>query len=93
MTHKRFSNVWDALEDSQQDAANMRVRASVMIAIQKNVDRWRSSQADNAKRLGLTQPRLNDLLRGKIDKFSLDALVMIASAAGLKVTFKIGRAA
>jgi len=43
--------------------------------------------------LGITQPRLNDLLRGRIDKFSLDALVDLAANAGLSVKVKIARAA
>jgi predicted XRE-type DNA-binding protein len=46
------------------------------------VSKWRLTQAGTAKRLGLTQPRLNDLLRGRINKFSLDALINIAMAAG-----------
>jgi predicted XRE-type DNA-binding protein len=46
-----------------------------------------------AKRLGITQPRLNDLLRGRVDKFSLDALVELAARAGLKVSLQIRRAA
>jgi predicted XRE-type DNA-binding protein len=56
-----------------------------MIAIQKAVSKWGFTQAATAKRLGLTQPRLNDLLRGRTNKFSLDALVNIAMAAGLEV--------
>lgn len=47
------------------------------------------TQAATAKRLALTQPRLNDLLRGRTNKFSLDALVNIAMAAGLKVRVEV----
>lgn len=51
------------------------------------------TQAAKAEQLGITQPRLNDLLRGRIDKFSLDALVNLASLAGLRVDLRVRRAA
>jgi predicted XRE-type DNA-binding protein len=56
------------------EAASMKARAQMMRVLQKSVRGWDLSQKAVAERLGLTQPRLNDLLRGKIDKFSLDAL-------------------
>ncbi|HXO15126.1 MAG TPA: XRE family transcriptional regulator, partial [Steroidobacteraceae bacterium] len=64
-----FTNVWDALEDSPEQAAMMTMRSNVMIAINKKVRGWNATQAQAARRLGITQPRLNDLLRGKINKF------------------------
>ena len=67
----------------------MTVRADLLIAIRERVRGWNLSQEQAATRLGLTRPRLNDLLRGKLDKFSLDALVNIASAAGLKLHIQI----
>ena len=60
-----------------------------MIAIRDVVDDWRLTQAEAAKRLGVTQPRMNDLLRGRIDKFSLDALMLLASAAGMSVEWRV----
>lgn len=60
--------------------------------IEAIVSSWSLSQAEAARRLGLTQPRLNDLLRGKIGKFSLDALIGIATAAGLSVSLEIAAA-
>lgn len=84
MTEARtFANVWDALEDSLEDAATMTMRSNVMIAIKDQVSRWNTSQARAARRLGITQPRLNDLLHGKINKFSLDTLMTLATRAGL----------
>jgi predicted XRE-type DNA-binding protein len=50
---------------------------------------WRTPQARAARRLGITQPRLNDLLHGKINKFSLDALLTLATRAGLKVRIDV----
>jgi predicted XRE-type DNA-binding protein len=70
-----------------------KARSHVMLAIQKIVGGWKTTQTDAAKRLGLTQPRLNDLLRGRIDRFSLDALVDIATRAGLSVSVKATRRA
>jgi predicted XRE-type DNA-binding protein len=93
MTTKSYRNVWDALENTPEDAANMKVRAELLIALQNSVHKQKGTQAKKAEMLGLTQPRLNDLLRGRIDKFSLDALVNIADRAGLQVNLKIRRAA
>jgi predicted XRE-type DNA-binding protein len=93
MKQKRFKSVWDALEDSPAEAANMKARADVMIAIRDVVNSWRTTQAEAAGRLGITQPRLNDLLRGRIGKFSLDALMNIAARAGLSVRVKVARPA
>ncbi|MBK5512683.1 XRE family transcriptional regulator [Pseudomonas sp. TH08] len=81
----RFTSVWDALEDTPQDAANMRLRAKLMRTLCETIRAWELPQKEAAKRLGITQPRLNDVLNGKIDKFSLDALVNISAAAKLEV--------
>lgn len=88
-----FASVWDALEDSPAEAANMRLRSELMIAVQETVAGWGLTQAEAARRLDVTQPRLNDLLRGRIGKFSLDALILLAERAGLSVRVQIERAA
>jgi predicted XRE-type DNA-binding protein len=88
-----FDSVWDAIEPSKADAANMKARAELMIAIHKIVLGWNTTQAVAAKRLGLTQPRLNDLLKGRISKFSLDALINHATKAGLNVKVKVEKRA
>ena len=82
---QRFSNVWDALEDTPQEAANMRLRAKLMRTLCETIRAWELPQKDAARRLGISQPRLNDVLNGKIDKFSLDALVNLSAAAKLEV--------
>lgn len=89
MKTKTFANVWDALSDSPEEAATMKIRSDVMIAINDQVTVWNTTQARAANRLGITQPRLNDLLQGKIGKFSLDALLTLAARAGLKVKINI----
>jgi predicted XRE-type DNA-binding protein len=93
MTDQRFDSVWDALENSPAKAANMKARADIMIAIRGAVDAWGITQTAAAKRLGVTQPRMNDLLRGRIDKFSLDALMNLAAPAGLTVKWRVVRSA
>jgi predicted XRE-type DNA-binding protein len=89
MKEQRFKSVWDAIERSPEEAANMKARSDVLTAIRKVVDGWDVTQAEAARRLGINQPRMNDLLRGKIDKFSLDALMNLAARAGLSVQVKV----
>jgi predicted XRE-type DNA-binding protein len=93
MKKQHFKSVWDAIEPVGAEAANMKARAETMIAIRDTVTGWEVTQAAAAKRLGLTQPRMNDLLRGRIDKFSLDALLNLAGRAGLAVRVTIERPA
>ena len=88
-----FPNVWDAIEDSPEEAATMTMRSNVMIAIKDQVRSWNTTQANAARRLAITQPRLNDLLNGKINKFSLDTLLTLATRAGLKVKIDVRSAA
>ena len=88
-----FASVWDALEDSPAEAANMRLRSELMISIQQQVAGWGLTQTAAAARLGITQPRLNDLLRGKVGKFSLGALVDLAARAGLQVRVEVDQVA
>jgi predicted XRE-type DNA-binding protein len=93
MKAQTFANVWDALEDSPEDAATMTMRSNVMAIINATVRSWDITQAQAARRLGITQPRLNDLLKGKISKFSLDTLLTLATRAGLKVKIDVRAAA
>lgn len=93
MKTEYFDSVWDAIEPSKAEAANMKARADLMIAIQETVEGWHTTQAISATRLGLTQPRLNDLLRGRINKFSLNSLLNHASHARLSVKLEVVRPA
>jgi len=89
MERETFENAFDALMETPEAAANMTVRSDLMRAIRKTVQGWDLSQTAAAARLGVTQPRLNDLLRNRINKFSLDALVTLASRAGLTVRLDV----
>jgi predicted XRE-type DNA-binding protein len=93
MKRHRFRSVWDAIESSPAQAANMKARSEMMLAIRDTVASWEMTQAAAAKRLGLTQPRMNDLVRGRINKFSLDALINLAARAGLSIRVEVVRPA
>ncbi len=93
MRNKRFSSVWDAVEDTPEDAENMKLRSSLMMALKTHLISSGLSQAQIAKLFGVTQPRVSDLLRGKINLFGLDALVNMAVAAGLRVRMSVRKAA
>ena len=84
-----FASVWDALADTQEEAANLRLRSALMRQIAEIVESCGWTQAEAAERCGMTQPRINDLLRGRISRFSLDALVNIAAALGRKIIVKV----
>jgi predicted XRE-type DNA-binding protein len=88
-----FASVWDALADTPEEAANLRLRSALMRQIAEIVESNGWTQAEAAERCGVTQPRINDLLRGRISRFSLDALVNIASALGRKITVTVEDAA
>ena len=93
MERQAFDNVWDAIEDTPGAAANMTMRSDLLIALRNAVEGWGLTQADAARRLGVTQPRLNDVLRGRISNFSLDALISLTEKAGLSLRLEIGDAA
>ena len=71
----------------------MTMRSDLLIALQQRVESWKVTQAQAARRLAITQPRLNDLLRSRINKFSLDTLVNLANRAAIRVSLKISKAA
>ena len=93
MKKRRFASVWDAVEDTPEQATNMKLRSVLMISLKDHVTRAGMSQAQAARLFGVTQPRVSDLMRGKINLFALDALVNMATAAGLRVEIHVGEAA
>lgn len=93
METQTFDDVFDALSDTPAEAANMKARADLLAVLVTQVKSWGLPQEAAAARLGITRPRLNDLLRGKLGKFSLDALVNLATAAGLTLEIRAAVAA
>ena len=86
---ERYDSVWDAIADTPEQAANLRARAELMRQITDIVKRNKWTQAKAASQCGITQPRMNDLLRGRVSRFSLDALVNIATAIGRRVHLEL----
>ena len=93
MNSQRFETVWDAVEDTPEEAASMKLRSTLMMAIKSYISETGISQAEAAQLLGVTQPRISDLMRGKINLFGLDALENMAAAAGLHIEMRILQAA
>jgi predicted XRE-type DNA-binding protein len=89
MSKQKFASVWDAIEDTPEEAENMKLRSQLMMALKSQIDLREMSQAEAAKLFGVTQPRVSDLMRGKINLFSLDALGNMASAAGLHIEIQV----
>ncbi|MFJ4443317.1 helix-turn-helix domain-containing protein [Pseudomonas promysalinigenes] len=93
MANERSTSVWDALVDSPEEAENLRLRSQLMRVLTKTVKAWDLPQKDAARRLHVTQPRLSELLNGKIDKFSLDALVNLLASADLEIDITVKKKA
>jgi predicted XRE-type DNA-binding protein len=87
-----FDSVWDAIADTPAEAANLRLRAELMQRIAAIVKDRGWTQTEAAAHCGITQPRMNDLLRGRVSRFSLDALVNIATALGQRVHLEVDAA-
>jgi predicted XRE-type DNA-binding protein len=93
MSKERFASVWDAIEDTPAQAENMKLRSALMMALKDHIAGESLSQSEAAKLFGVTQPRVSDLMRGKIELFGLDTLVNMLAAAGLHVEVRVARAA
>ena len=93
MSKQRFTSVWDAIEDTPEEAENMKLRSVLMTALKQHIARSEMTQAQAAQLFGVTQPRVSDLMRGKINLFALDALVNMAAAAGLRIEMRVREAA
>ncbi len=88
-TAEAYQSIWDALEADAGQAENLKLRAELMRSISEHIRRMGCTQSAAAALCHLTQPRMNDLLRGRISRFSLDALVNIATALGMQVRLAV----
>lgn len=86
---ENYENIWDAISDTAGESANMQAKAELMRQIVAIVKKNGWKQVEAAQHCGITQPRLNDMLRGRISRFSLDALVNIAAAIGQRVHIEL----
>lgn len=88
---QEFASIRDAVEDTPQQAASMRARSDLMMALQEWVKAGGRTQAEVAVLFAITQPRMSDLMRGKLSLFSLDALMDMAALAGLEPRIALGK--
>jgi predicted XRE-type DNA-binding protein len=86
-------NVFRDLGFPREEAENLKIRSDLMIRLTRVIDARGLTQAQAAELLGVTQPRVSDLVRGKIDRFSIDTLVAMLGQAGVRVQFIVGRGA
>lgn len=86
-------NVFRDLGFAPEEAEHLRVRADLMIELSKLIKARGLTQAEAARLLGVSQPRVSDLVRGKIDRFSIDTLVAMLGHAGVRVRFTTKRGA
>jgi len=93
MKMEAFDNVWDAIEDDPGVRENFKLRSELMVALTRHIEREGLTQGQAAKIFGVTQPRISNLMRGKINAFGLDTLVKMAAAAGLRVSITVKKAA
>lgn len=84
--HRSTGNVFRDLGFGVEEAENLRLRSELMIRLTRIIEDRGLTQAEAARLLGITQPRVSDLVRGKIALFSLDTLVSLLGRAGLRVT-------
>jgi predicted XRE-type DNA-binding protein len=89
VTEQQFASVWDAIEDTTQAAAMLRLRSALMMGLTEAIKAQGLTQAQAAELFGVTQPRISDLTRGKVALFCLDALVDMASTAGMNPTIHV----
>lgn len=89
MKTQTFKSVWDAIENTPEEAENMKLRSALMRDLQRHIGSRGWKQAEAAEVFHVTQPRISDLLRGKINLFSLDTLVNMVAAAGLHVDMRV----
>lgn len=82
-------NVFSDLGFCPEESQNLKMRADLMIELGKLIEARRLTQTAAAKLLGVTQPRISDLMRGKIDRFSVDTLIAMLGHAGASISFSI----
>jgi predicted XRE-type DNA-binding protein len=87
-----YASVWDAIADTPGQAAKLRARAELMRQIAAILNKQGWTLVEAAQHCAVTQPRINDLLRGRVSRFSLDALVNISTALGCRVRIDLDAA-
>jgi len=86
MSNDTFESVWDAVEETPEQAENMKVRSQLMMILTAHIEKNKITQAQAARVFGVTQPRISDLVRGKISVFSIDMLVNMLASADMHIS-------
>ena len=89
MKMKRYHNVFDALEDDPAVAENLKIRAQLMNALTQYIEKEKLTQVEAAELFEVNQPRISDLVRGKIERFTIDMLVNMLARAGKHLNVKV----
>jgi predicted XRE-type DNA-binding protein len=89
MKFEQFESVWDAIEDTPEEANNLKLRSLLMMELRNHVRRAGLAHEQAAKLFGVTQPRVDDLMCGRIDQFNFEALVNMATCAGFHIEMQV----
>lgn len=91
MKIRTSQNIFRDLGFGPEEAENLRIRAALMVELTEHIRRAGLTQKEAATTLGVTQPRISDLMRGRINVFSIDTLIGMLSRAGVKTTIRVGK--
>jgi predicted XRE-type DNA-binding protein len=91
MRNRTSQNVFRDLGFEPEEAENLRIRAALMVELTEHIRRARLTQKEAAATLGVSQPRISDLMRGRINVFSIDTLIAMLARAGVKTTIRVGK--
>jgi len=93
MKYEQFNSVWDAIEDTPEEAMNMKLRSYLMKTFREHVEHTGLNHEQAAKLFGITQLRIADLMSGKIDQFDFESFVNMATCAGFQIEMHVTGAA
>ena len=91
MKTRTSKNIFRDLGFGPEEAENLRIRSVLMILLTEHIKHESLTQTGAAESLGVTQPRISDLMRVKIDVFSIDTLIAMLARIGLKTTIRVGK--
>jgi predicted XRE-type DNA-binding protein len=90
---RSFESAWDAIEADPGERQRMKILSGLMMELTSYIERQSWTQREAASRFGVSQPRISDLVRGKINLFSIDALIEMSGVAGLRLDIRFGKSA
>lgn len=90
---ERYTNVWDALVEDQTERESCKLKSKLLMTIELQIQEQGLTQQQAAEKLGVTQPRISDLMRGKMDRFSIDTLVNMLASLGIFLDVQVRKAA